>query len=959
MRNIPEAFKRATSNNQKKYIVRAVLTLADTNHTTLTLTNAELWDGSGFAMEDAVSDDNKFTALGSTIIGTARLSIKNLNEEYSIYDFTDATALIRLGIADTGENPVLIGTYTVDECSFTDGAISLTLLDNMEKLDRPYTGNPTYPATLYQIVQSACLGKVQFQPQTSANPFPHHDFQLATEFDSDGLTCREVVGMVAAIAGCYAKCTPDGKVTFGWFDYAALNSWITAYSGGTTPSSAILARMHYITSVFSQDIAVDPVTITGVRLTYEVTDNDGKKIEQVATAGQEGYVVGFEKNNVLNACTSNQITQIKNWLGTQFIGMTFRKASLSHSSNMAIEAGDVAAVWDRKGRGYPILITRTNFTAFDQQKTVSGAETPLRNNATRYSWQSKAYLEMQKQINEEKSLRMLAEEDLRNAVASASGMYYRAVTDSQTGSTIYYLHNRRELAESPVRIMFSDAGIQVTSNGTDANPTWYGFTPGGTMFMNLMAAITIAFDQAHGGVLTLGGNGNGNGILLLKDANGENIAKMNNGGLVVYKGTIQGPNITVGGTGNNPPILYIRDADGTQLANWTVNGIKMFASNGTTVIGQWNHDGIDVRSGTISGGTISGGVIKGPNITVGGENTNGVLYIRDENDLVIGTWSKNGLRMYDADQRRIGEWNHSGITVHEGTISGNVIKAGKIESNNGKVYFDLANNKIICNSMISTDEYSSSTKTEFTIGHPDGTSSSAVSAIIRKNGSTTKYLSMSDGGMSATHSLGLQALSGAVSLSATATSRWMVQASGSGYYAQIEMENGSNRVSINPNLRVGGNMYATGQISCDGTKSRIAETQNYNRRLLYCYEMPSPMFGDIGSGVLDDRGECIVEIDDVFLETLAGGTYYVFLQKMGEGDVWVSQKEPTYFIVQGTPGLAFDWEIKARQIGCEMERLEEPEEVEREEISPEALYDEEIKEMNRWMSEQEDLYETA
>lgn len=109
-----------------------------------------------------------------------------------------------------------------------------------------------------------------------------------------------------------------------------------------------------------------------------------------------------------------------------------------------------------------------------------------------------------------------------------------------------------------------------------------------------------------------------------------------------------------------------------------------------------------------------------------------------------------------------------------------------------------------------------------------------------------------------------------------------------------------------------------------GTKSRLVNTNNYDERLLYCYESPSPLFGDVGSGLIDDDGTCMVSIDDILLECMRTDmAYQVFLQKCGQGDLWVSEKAPTYFIVGGTPGLSFDWEIKGHQTGYETDRLED------------------------------------
>lgn len=121
-------------------------------------------------------------------------------------------------------------------------------------------------------------------------------------------------------------------------------------------------------------------------------------------------------------------------------------------------------------------------------------------------------------------------------------------------------------------------------------------------------------------------------------------------------------------------------------------------------------------------------------------------------------------------------------------------------------------------------------------------------------------------------------------------------------------------------------------LQVSGYKSRISKTKNYSDRLLYCYETPKPYFGDIGEATLDEDGICYIFVDDIFLETInTKCQYQVFLQKYGQGDVWVEERNPNYFLIKGTPHLKFGWELKARQLGYETERLEkfvqeEPEE---------------------------------
>lgn len=108
-----------------------------------------------------------------------------------------------------------------------------------------------------------------------------------------------------------------------------------------------------------------------------------------------------------------------------------------------------------------------------------------------------------------------------------------------------------------------------------------------------------------------------------------------------------------------------------------------------------------------------------------------------------------------------------------------------------------------------------------------------------------------------------------------------------------------------------------------GTKSRCVNTDDFGEILQYCYETPTPMFGDIGTGQTDESGKCYIYFDPVFQETVSADyTYCVFLQKEGKGDIWISEKTADYFLVEGTPNLAFSWEAKVKQRDYEYLRLD-------------------------------------
>src|SRR5699024_2883815 len=135
----------------------------------------------------------------------------------------------------------------------------------------------------------------------------------------------------------------------------------------------------------------------------------------------------------------------------------------------------------------------------------------------------------------------------------------------------------------------------------------------------------------------------------------------------------------------------------------------------------------------------------------------------------------------------------------------------------------------------------------------------------------------------------------------------------------------SNRFYWNRSARFSNNLIVRGNLSVDGSKNAVHKTKNYDRVAINAYETAEYFNGDLGSGKLDDSGICYVSIDDVFSETINTDVqYHVFLQKLGQGDIWIKERNHRYFVVEGTPGLKFSWELKAKRDGYEYDRLESP-----------------------------------
>ena len=134
------------------------------------------------------------------------------------------------------------------------------------------------------------------------------------------------------------------------------------------------------------------------------------------------------------------------------------------------------------------------------------------------------------------------------------------------------------------------------------------------------------------------------------------------------------------------------------------------------------------------------------------------------------------------------------------------------------------------------------------------------------------------------------------------------------------------------------NIFAYGTIGCMGEKTRIIHTDDGRNIEMYAYETASPTFGDMGTGKLDEDGQCCVYLGDDFLLTVERDMkYIVMLTAKGAGELYVesTNEKDGYFVVKGTPKLEFYWEVKTRQKGSRDTRIEQSDIPEKEDITAE------------------------
>lgn len=272
--------------------------------------------------------------------------------------------------------------------------------------------------------------------------------------------------------------------------------------------------------------------------------------------------------------------------------------------------------------------------------------------------------------------------------------------------------------------------------------------------------------------------------------------------------------------------------------------------------------------------------------------------------------------VYDSSGNKIGSWNKDGFNLQKGSIYGTQIH---LESQNDYIQGTVNGNEAV---KISTGGVKVDSTANWGLGVTRKEYIFEMNPYLFPG---VRLLDQSTGaGIGSTWTSGHFGMCYTDDLSGYSSVTDSL--SNYGVYMKAGKEDANGGFYVIGNGLGKGSRVTTEGIYTSGTKNRIVDTENYGQRLQYCYEMPSPFFGDIGEAETDENGLCYVQIDDIFGETvLRNDKYNVFLQKEGCGDLWIEEKTADYFLVKGTPNLSFSWELKAKQADYTLERLEKNE----------------------------------
>lgn len=979
MINVSTQLKKESLTN-RNYYVTANVTLS--NGATLKLGKKDFYLSGNNLVDSADSGD---FPVGVAIEKTASLSLVNDDGRFDGYNFNAARFVIFLNVqlSDRIET-IKRGTYIVSKKPATASEISLSLLDKMHNTDKTYDSNLSFPCTVKELLSECCQ---QCGITLGDAMFPNADFQIQKA--PSNATYRTVIGMCAGIAGGNARIDEndllriitfdktftnttiyDGGAVKNWtggdnLDGGTLKPWTTGtvIDGGTLSNN----DYHALFSIQNLQYDVDDVIVTGVKYVEDETEY---------MSGQDGYVITID-NQLLSGNAQAGVEAI----GKQLIGLRMRPFSCDGIANGYATFGDPVEFIDTKNRVFRSFVTDIEFV-FGGSTSWSCSAKSAEEDASEFIGEQQAVVEQAKKDTEKKlSAYDIKLKQMNELAANTLGFFYTEEMQ-EDGSVITYRHDKPTLADSKVIYKTSADGFFLS---VDGGQTWKaGFDSNGDAVLNILYAIGIQSEWINTRGFTAKDN-NGNTTLRIDADTGAVTLEVENFTLKsrtieqIAKDVVDGSvrNVTIPNYyGTYTPTLQNYPAsewkseeyekhDGSIFMNFSTSQVYMFS--GTD--GAWRELDAEkiVNFERVFNALTDNGKQEG-------------IYMQNGHLYINASYIKSGQISADLiSLKNINVTNSSGISTFAIDNYGNVtLRPNTFTLTNGDTIYSVAEDKA-STALLNANRYTDKALGDLDIGKM---SKQEIIDVLSDN-SNNKGLYLSNGnvymnadyintGELAGWKVGIKKLSasgtyGEVTLDASTGEIYSetntgvyVPGYGTLYGTRIRGINlytgtvHASSVSVNTSVSAGsvstskeveagthvkasGHFYSAGtgtdladasirgNLKVSGTKSRSVSTVDYDEQLFYCYEMPTPFFGDIGESVISDDGTCMIDIDDIFQESAnVGIKYYVFLQREGEGDCWIAEKEQNYFVVKGTPGLRFSFEIKARQAEYEHMRFTDP-----------------------------------
>ena len=418
--------------------------------------------------------------IGTATEGELEIELNNADGRFNDYLFDGAFLTARLYIkkwdARNWENAQLhtlpLGKFCVDDVTKNKASITLCALDNMAQFDRYVDDyDLDYPATLGEILSHACT---RCAVALATPTFPNSDFLVQSCPDTTDLTYHQIVAWVAQLAGCNAFCDHNGDLCLAWF----------------TDTGVTLSPSDRTDSELSEDTA----TVTGVCL---VSTSDVEYL-----AGTTDTCISIEGNKLAQGDLSSVAANIYKQVG----GFSYLAYSAEIFPCPFLMPMDMITYRDTAGGEHKTIVSNVTYRLFGKT-LIDGKGMGVTQSSRAMHGEMTAYERFVIEQSKKQLENKLAEEHagtllLNQIVSGAVGLYRSEVVD-ESGSTVWYYHDKSTLAESAIIYTFNENGFAFTKSWNGGNPVWqYGITREGSAILNALYAHKVTADMIDADAVT-------------------------------------------------------------------------------------------------------------------------------------------------------------------------------------------------------------------------------------------------------------------------------------------------------------------------------------------------------------------------------------------------------------------------------------------------------------------------
>ena len=306
----------------------------------------------------------------------------------------------------------LVGEFKVEKPTIASRTtMRFTAYDNVLKTEKIFSdwliqNQASFPMSLLALTQAACD---YCGVSLASVDFPHADLSVGA-FYGDGITCRQILGWAAAIAGRFVRANTAGEIEFAW--YTEIDGIIC------TPSSSSYAADISVTDDGEGNISINSprmtvsddgagnvnVELPGIQVLYSDGDvtfasetvvpyfMDGISYESYATDVIEqvrinhsetdvgitfptdatGNCFTISGNMILGACAVGDVSGVAASLYNQLSPISYTPMKIRVPRTIKVRAGDIVRLYTPFGETLRTYVMRVSITASGTSVSSTG-----------------------------------------------------------------------------------------------------------------------------------------------------------------------------------------------------------------------------------------------------------------------------------------------------------------------------------------------------------------------------------------------------------------------------------------------------------------------------------------------------------------------------------------------------------------------------------------------------------